>query len=279
MEKVYAPAKINLALDVLYRRPDGYHEVDMIMQSITLADELDFESSKIIELTCDRSDLPVDGQNLVWQAVRLIQTELGINKGVKITLHKKIPVAAGLAGGSADAAATIIGLNRFWNLNLTQMQLRQLGLKLGADVPFCILKGTARAEGIGEKLTTVASRLTGKVLLVTPSIAVATPEVYRQLNVAQIQKRPNIPQVITALQNGNSAQLSTAWGNVLETVVLTLYPEVKRLKGLFTNCGVEACLMSGSGPSVFGLNPSAEQVSLVEQQLPPEWFRCICEFR
>jgi 4-diphosphocytidyl-2-C-methyl-D-erythritol kinase len=278
MEKIYAPAKINLALDVLYRRPDGYHEVDMIMQSITLADELDFEPSPKIELTCDRLDLPVDGRNLVWQAVRLIQIKFGINTGVKIAIHKKIPVAAGLAGGSTDAAATLIGLNSFWKLNMTQMQLMHLGVQLGADVPFCILQGTARAEGIGEKLTKIASRLSGKVLLVTPNISVATSAVYQQLKVNQILQHPNVAQVITALENGNGEQLYAAWGNVLETVVLNQYPEVKRLKEIFNNCGVKTCLMSGSGPSVFGLNPSAQQVSLIEQQLPLKWFCCICEF-
>lgn len=278
MEKISAPAKINLALDVLYRRSDGYHEVDMIMQSITLADELEFELSDRIELTCDLPGLPLNEKNLAWQAVRLIQTELRINSGVKITIHKKIPVAAGLAGGSADAAATLIGLNRLWKLHLTQGQLMELGVKLGADVPFCILQGTARAQGIGEKLTKIDSQVTGKVLLVTPNIAVTTPEVYRQLKVDQIQQHPHVDQMITALHTGNCKQLPTMWGNVLETVVLPSYPEVKRLKGIFTDCGVKACLMSGSGPSVFGLNPSAEQVSQIERHLPPEWFHCLCKF-
>jgi 4-diphosphocytidyl-2-C-methyl-D-erythritol kinase len=278
MEIIYAPAKINLALDVLYRRSDGYHEVDMIMQSITLADELEFAPHDQIELTCDHPGLPVGEQNLVWQAVRLIQTELGINTGVKIAIHKKIPVAAGLAGGSSDAAATLIGLNRLWKLDLTQGQLIQLGVKLGADVPFCILQGTARARGIGEKLTKIASCLRSKLLLVTPNIGVATPDVYRQLKVDQIKQHPQVDRLITALHSGNGEQLYTMWGNVLETVVLPRYREVQQLKGIFTDCGLKACLMSGSGPSVFGLNPTAEQVSLVERFLPPEWFRCICEF-
>jgi 4-diphosphocytidyl-2-C-methyl-D-erythritol kinase len=277
MEKIFAPAKINLTLDVLYRRPDGYHEVDMIMQSISLADELDFEPGDQIELICNRPDLPVDEHNLVWKAARLLQESLGIGYGVKITLRKKIPVAAGLAGGSADAAATLIGLNRFWHLELTQTQLLQLGLKLGADVPFAILKGTARALGIGEKLIPIVSRLSGKVLLVTPNIAVATPQVYHNLNIAAIKQHPNVNLAIAAVQTGNSEQLGNVWGNVLETAVLPYYPEVKRLKALFINCGVPACLMSGSGPSVFALNPSEKQINLIRRQLPSKWFCCVCE--
>jgi 4-diphosphocytidyl-2-C-methyl-D-erythritol kinase len=277
MEKIFAPAKINLTLDVLYRRPDGYHEVDMIMQSISLADELDFEASDHIELICDRPALPVDEHNLVWKAVRLLQESFGISYGAKITLRKKIPLAAGLAGGSADAAATLIGLNRFWHLKLKQAQLLQLGIRLGADVPFSILKGTARAEGIGEKLTPIGSRLSGKVLLVTPNINVATPDVYQRLNVAAIKQHPNVSMAIKAVQTGNNEQLGRAWGNVLETAVLPYYPEVERLKAIFINCGVSLCLMSGSGPSVFGLNPSEEQICLVRQQLPSEWFCAVCK--
>jgi 4-diphosphocytidyl-2-C-methyl-D-erythritol kinase len=278
MDKILAPAKINLGLDVLFRRPDGYHEVDMIMLSIGLADELEFEPGPIIELTCNHPNLPVNEENLIWKAVRLIQAEFGIINGIKIKLNKKIPVAAGLAGGSTDAAATLIGLNRLWNLHLTQAQLMTLGLKIGADVPFCILQGTARAEGIGEKLTKIDSCLHGTMLLVTPNIAVATPEVYRRLQLSQIHHHPQIDLIIDALRNNNLNQLCAAWGNVLETAVLSCYPEVKWLKELFAQCGVVASLMSGSGPSVFGLNPTMEQVALIVRQLPQDWFYCCSEY-
>jgi 4-diphosphocytidyl-2-C-methyl-D-erythritol kinase len=277
MDKILAAAKLNLVLDVLYRRPDGYHEVDMIMQTISLADELELEPNDRIELICDCPGLPVDQKNLVWKAVKLIQLEYGISKGIKITINKKIPVAAGLAGGSTDAAATLLGLNRLWNLNLTQTQLLQLGLRLGADVPFCILQGTARAEGVGEKLTPLKSGLSGNVLLVTPNIALATPEVYRRLKFGQITEHPRVLEAVTAIENGNLTQLRASWGNVLETAVMPYYPELRWLKGIFNQYGVEACLMSGSGPSIFGLNPTEEQIKLIISCLPPEWFYCKCE--
>jgi 4-diphosphocytidyl-2-C-methyl-D-erythritol kinase len=279
MEKITAPAKLNLALDVLYQRPDGYHEVDMIMQSITLADELTLEPGENIQLICNIPSLAVNGNNLVWKAVRLIQQKFGINSGVKITLQKKIPIAAGLAGGSADAAATLIGLNRFWKLNLAPGQLMDLGVTLGADVPFCILQGAARARGIGEQLTPLNSRLKCQVFVVTPNIAIATPEVYRRLKTDRLQQHPRINEAIEALITGAVEQLFLTWGNVLETAVFPYYPEVRWLKSLFQKCGIKYCLMSGSGPSIFSLNPAPEAIDQIVSKLPTGWFHCLCEFR
>jgi 4-diphosphocytidyl-2-C-methyl-D-erythritol kinase len=279
MEKIIAPAKLNLALDVLYRRPDRYHEVDMIMQSLSLADELTLESSKNTKLTCNNPNLVVDENNLVWKAVRLIQQKLGINFGVQITLQKSIPIAAGLAGGSADAAATLIGLNRLWKLNLTPEELMGLGITLGADVPFCIFQGAARARGIGEQLTPLNSRLKCHVFIVTPNIAIATPEVYRRLKTDQLQQRPRINEAIEALISGAVEELFLTWGNVLETAVLPYYPEVRWLKELFQECGIKHCLMSGSGPSIFCLNPPSEAIELIVSKLPTGWFHYLCEFK
>ncbi|HYH01693.1 MAG TPA: 4-(cytidine 5'-diphospho)-2-C-methyl-D-erythritol kinase, partial [Bacillota bacterium] len=271
--------KINLALDVLYRRPDGYHEVDMVMQPLTLADEIFLEPAPQIELTCQNSQVPQNQQNLAWKAAELLRRKYEINQGVKITLQKNIPVAAGLAGGSTDAAAVLTGLNQLWDLRLSMAELMELGVKLGADVPFCVLQQTARAQGIGEILTPLKTSLDCQVLLITPNIGVSTPLVYQQLVVAEIQKHPRINQVIAALEQGDLARLVTEWGNVLEEVVLPRYPQVKQLKELLKRHGAVHCLMSGSGPSVFALNPSETSIEGILRELPPEWFRCVCRFK
>jgi 4-diphosphocytidyl-2-C-methyl-D-erythritol kinase len=278
MIKILAPAKINLALDVLCRRPDGYHEVDMVMQSLTLADEICLEPGEDIELTCNHSAVPLDSRNLAWRAVRLIQAESAISAGIKIIIKKQIPVAAGLAGGSTDAAAVLLGLNRLWKLHLPQSKLMELGVKLGADVPFCIMGQSARAQGIGEKLTPFTSGLQCRVLLITPNIGVSTPFIYHQLRTDRIEKHPRITEVIAALQTGDLKQLAREWGNVLEEVVLRHFPEVAFIKNLLKTEGVGPCLMSGSGPTVFALNPSEARLPALYRQLPPEWFTCVCEF-
>lgn len=278
MLKLLAPAKINLALDVLSRRNDGYHDVDMIMQSLTLTDEIGLESAIQIELSCQNPQVPLNRQNLAWKAAELLQQKYEVKQGVKITIHKNIPVAAGLAGGSTDAAAVLIGLNQLWDLRLSKEELMKLGMQLGADVPFCILQQTARAQGIGEILTPLKSGLDCRVLLVTPNIAVSTPFVYQKLVVAEIKKHPSISQVITALEQGDLDRLVAHWGNVLEEVVLPRYPQVKQLKEVLKRYGATHCLMSGSGPSVFALNPPEESIEGIYRELPPEWFRCVCRF-
>jgi 4-diphosphocytidyl-2-C-methyl-D-erythritol kinase len=279
MLKILAPAKINLALDVLCRRPDGYHEVDMVMQSITLADEIWLEPGAEIELHCDHSAVPLDSRNLAWRAVRIIQEEMGISTGIKITIHKNIPVAAGLAGGSTDAAAVLLGLNRLWKLDLPQSKLMELGVKLGADVPFCIMRQTARARGIGEKLNRIISHLQCKVLLITPNIGIPTPFVYNQLRTDRIEKHPGISEVIAALQAGDPVKLAHEWGNVLEEVVMRHFKEVVFIRNLLISEGIGPCLMSGSGPTVFALNPPEASLPALFRQIPSDWFTCVCEFK
>lgn len=275
---ILAPAKINLALDVLARRPDGYHQVDMVMQTIELADILTLEPATDIVLSSDMTGIPLDKRNLAWRAVLLLQEKFGIAKGVKINISKKIPVAAGLAGGSADAAAVLIGLNNLWELGLSKEELMELGLKLGADVPFCIMKGTARAEGIGEVLTPINSSLKCQVLLVTPNVPVSTAMVYHKLRVNKIKHHPNIAGVVTALEAGDSKKLCDIWGNVLETVVLKENPMVAQVKKYFKKFNLSYCLMSGSGPTVFALDPPPETVEAFLAGLPPEWFGCLTGF-
>jgi 4-diphosphocytidyl-2-C-methyl-D-erythritol kinase len=276
---ILAPAKINLALDVLARRPDGYHQVDMVMQTIDLADILTLEPATDIVLSSDITGIPLDKRNLAWRAVLLLQEKFGIAKGVKINISKKIPVAAGLAGGSADAAAVLIGLNNLWKLGLSKAELMELGLKLGADVPFCIMKGTARAEGIGEVLTPIDSPLKCQVLLVTPNVPVSTAMVYHKLRVNEIKHHPNIAGVVTALEAGDSKRLCDIWGNVLETVVLKEIPMVAQVKEYFKRFGLSYNLMSGSGPTVFALDPPPETVEAFLAGLPPEWFGCLTGFK
>lgn len=277
--QLLAPAKINLALDVISRRPDGYHQVDMIMQSVELADLLTLEPAAAIELSCNRDNLPTDGRNLVWRAARLLQEVTGITRGVKITLEKRIPVAAGLGGGSADAAAALIGLNELWGLGLSQAELLQIGVRLGADVPFCIMKGTARARGIGEELTPINSRLNCRVLLVTPDIPVSTASVYQKLRLDKISRRPRIDSIVAALKDGDLHRLFKSWGNVLEEVVLRENALVRSVKSYFKRFGLEDCLMSGSGPSVFTLDPPREIVEPFLKELPANWFGCLTRFQ
>ncbi len=273
-----APAKINLALDVISKRPDGYHEVDMVMQTIALADQLIIKNHHRIELTCSHQRLPVDSTNLVWKAALLLKEETGFVGGAKIHLNKNIPMAAGLGGGSSDAAATLIGLNQLWGLGLTRDHLMDLGLKLGADVPFCLLQGTARARGIGEKLIPIKSRLTGELLLVTPDIQVPTPLIYRKLQLSSIISHPNVGKVVAALEENNLQKLYSYWGNVLEEVSLQEFPGLSSVKEFFGKYGLSPNLMSGSGPTVFALHPPRDLVNPFLRDLPKGWFGCLTRF-
>ena len=280
MYTIFAPAKINLALDVITKRPDGYHEVDMIMQSIALVDQLTVGLHHQIELTCSNHNLPTDQRNIVWRAAKLLQEATGTNRGVKIHITKNIPIAAGLAGGSSDAAAVMIALNKIWELGLTKAQLMELGLKLGADVPFCILQGTARAQGIGERLTSLESKLKSlSLLLVTPNIEVPTAYIYGKLQLANILHRPKLEEVILAILNGNVGGLNADWGNVLEEVVLAEVPLLEKVKAFFLSFGLNENLMSGSGPSVFAVNPPKEVVEPFLAALPRDWFGCLTYFQ
>ncbi|MCL6588751.1 MAG: 4-(cytidine 5'-diphospho)-2-C-methyl-D-erythritol kinase [Firmicutes bacterium] len=293
MFTIQAPAKVNLALDVLYKRPDGYHEVDMVMQAISLADELSFEDAPPregipqnqgrvpnegqpwLELTCSDPRLPTGRDNLAWRAAELLQQETGINRSVRIHITKKIPVAAGLAGGSADAAAVLTGLNQFWGLGLTLGQLMELGVKLGADVPFCIFQGAARATGIGAGLTRIHSLCNHELLLVTPNFHVPTAYIYQKLDLKQHTRRPRVDRVVSALQKGDLAEVAANWGNVLEEVALREFPRIADVKTYFSKYGLPHNLMSGSGPSVFALNPPREIIPAFLANLPPHWFGCL----
>ena len=251
---VKAPAKINLSLDVLHKRPDGYHEVEMVMTTIDLADriELSLHDEDRIVIQSHNRFVPDDQRNLAYQAAHLLKERFQVKKGVVIGIEKTIPVAAGLAGGSSDAAATLRGLNKLWNLGLTLDELAVLGAEIGSDVSFCVYGGTALATGRGEVVEQLPAPPTCWVVLAKPFIGVSTAEVYRRLNVDSIQHPPT-KDMITAIEKGDFKGVCNSVGNVLEDVTLSLYPEVAQIKDQMKRFGADAVLMSGSGPTVFSL--------------------------
>ncbi|WP_350300841.1 4-(cytidine 5'-diphospho)-2-C-methyl-D-erythritol kinase [Peribacillus frigoritolerans] len=252
MEK--APAKINLALDVLFKRPDGYHEVEMIMTTVDLADRIELKeiTGNHIQILSHNRFVPDDHRNLAYQAAFILKERFGINKGVSITIEKNIPVAAGLAGGSSDAAATLRGLNRLWKLGLSMDELAEIGAEIGSDVSFCVYGGTALARGRGEKITHLPAPPKCWVILAKPTIGVSTADIYKRLQTSKME-HPDVPGMITAIMENNYHDVCEGLGNVLEQVTLQLYPEVANIKDQMKTFGADSVLMSGSGPTVFGL--------------------------
>ncbi|MBM7610089.1 4-diphosphocytidyl-2-C-methyl-D-erythritol kinase [Lysinibacillus composti] len=261
---VKAPAKINLTLDVLYKRPDQYHEVEMIMTTVDLADRIGLDSRKDGQILISSSSgfIPNDSRNLAYQAAQLLKDTYGIQEGVLITIDKQIPIAAGLAGGSSDAAATLRGLNKLWNLNLSLDTLAELGAKIGSDVSFCVYGGTALATGRGEKIQELPAPPTCWVVLAKPKIGVSTAQVYGALRLDEV-KHPNTKQMIEAIETENYDLMCDSVGNVLETVTFNLHPEVVMIKEQMKRFGADAVLMSGSGPTVFGLVDSESRLSRI----------------
>lgn len=251
---IKAPAKINLALDVLHKRTDGYHEVEMIMTTIDLADrvELSLLNQDKIHIISHNRYVPDDQRNLAFQAAQLMKDRFQVKKGVLISIEKTIPVAAGLAGGSSDAAATLRGLNKLWDLGLTIDELADLGSEIGSDVSFCVYGGTALAKGRGEIITELPVPPTCWVILAKPFIGVSTAEVYRRLDVNGMN-HPDIRGMIEAIKEHDYQKVCKNVGNVLEEVTLNLYPEVAQIKEQMKRFGADAVLMSGSGPTVFGI--------------------------
>lgn len=252
--RLQAFAKINLGLDVLGKRADGYHEVRMIMQTIRMYDQLDLQKSQEpgIHLTTNKSYIPVDENNLVYRAIQLMMDTCGIEEGVDVHLHKVIPVAAGMAGGSSDAAAAMVGMNRLFQCGLSKKKLMELGVQIGADVPYCILRGTALAEGIGEKLTVLPPMPKCKILIGKPGISVSTKYVYTTLDLNQDTVHPDIDGMLEALEQGNLYGITDRMGNVLQDVTIPAYPQVEEIKEKMKEWGAVNAMMSGSGPTVFG---------------------------
>lgn len=257
-----ALAKINLGLDVLGKREDGYHDVRMIMQTIHLYDRVEIRKTKspAIRVETNLYYLPINEDNLVYKAAKLMKDEFRIREGVHIVLQKYIPVAAGLAGGSSDAAAVLVGMNRIFQLGLKQDKLMKLGLKLGADVPFCIMRGTALAEGIGEVLTPLPPMPKCPVLIAKPPISVSTKSVYENLRLTENTKHPNIDAIAEAIKKKNLKSIAANMGNILETVTIPRNPVIEEIKKVMKANGALSAMMSGSGPTVFGLFQSEKDI-------------------
>ncbi|MCD8324266.1 MAG: 4-(cytidine 5'-diphospho)-2-C-methyl-D-erythritol kinase [Clostridiales bacterium] len=257
-----ALAKINLGLDVTSQREDGYHEVRMIMQSIHLYDRVEIKKTRSpqIHVQTNLFYLPVDENNLVYKAAKLMKDEFKIKEGVRITLQKFIPVAAGMAGGSSDAAAVLVGMNRIFNLGLKQSRLMELGLTLGADVPFCIMRGTALAEGIGEKLTALPPMPKCPVLIAKPAFSVSTKHVYEQLKLTDATPHPDIDRIVEEIRKKNLRGVAENMGNILETVTVREQPVIREIKNLMKENGALGTMMSGSGPAVFGLYHNEKEI-------------------
>ncbi|NLJ41573.1 MAG: 4-(cytidine 5'-diphospho)-2-C-methyl-D-erythritol kinase [Clostridiales bacterium] len=251
---IKAYAKVNLTLDVVSKRDDGYHNLDMIMQSIDLWDEIILrEIHKGIEITGNMDGLPRDEGNIAYRAAKLVIEELGVSRGIHITINKNIPKEAGLGGGSADCAAVISGLNRLWDLGLDRDGLRALGKGLGADVPFCLIGGTALAQGIGDILTPLNLRDDMWLVIIKPDFGISTGKVYSRLDVGRIKKRPDNRAMMGYLNSGETVNIAANMVNVLEEVTIPGNPLLSVIKSELVSLGALGSLMSGSGPSVYGI--------------------------
>lgn len=275
-----AMAKINLGLDVTGLRPDGYHEVRMIMQTVQMHDRIELKSlpgeAKVI-LSTNLSYIPKDSTNLAAAAADLLMREFEIHDGVSIDLVKYIPVAAGLAGGSSDAAAVLVGMNRLFKLGLTKEKLMAYGTRIGADVPYCILRGTALAEGIGERLTPLPPMPPCAILIAKPGVAVSTKKIYGMLDAVQIARHPDIDGILSSLQDKDLNGIARRMENVLEAVTKPMVPVIGTLEEIMKAYGAMNAVMSGSGPSVFGIFEKEEDAlaakkAILEQKLAPRPF-------
>ena len=253
--RLRALAKINLGLDILRKREDGYHEVRMIMQTIQMYDVLKMKKVKKpgISLSVNYPYIPSDERNLVYKAAKLLMDEFQVKEGVDICLEKFIPVAAGMAGGSSNAAAVLFGMNRMFSLGLSQKELMERGVKLGADVPYCIMRGTVLAEGIGEILTPLSPMPKCYVLIAKPAISVSTKMVYEKLDSHEIEDHPDIDGILAGLKAGDLKKVAGSMGNVLERVTVDAYPVIDQIKKMMIKEGALNAMMSGSGPTVFGI--------------------------
>ena len=264
-----AYAKINLGLDVLRRREDGYHEVKMIMQTVGICDTLTFikKAEPGILLKTDRADLSTSEDNLICRAANMLLEKAHVTQGVEIYLQKRIPIAAGMAGGSSDAAATLLGLNDLFALHYSLEDLQALGVTLGADIPYCLMGGTALSEGIGEVLSRLPAPPQCVLLIAKPDINVSTKFVYENLHADTLTWHPDIDGMAEAIRAGSLKGITDRLGNVLETVTIKEYPIIKQIKELMIAAGAENALMSGSGPTVFGIFTEEESARAAARQI------------
>ena len=274
-----AYAKINLGLDVTGKRADGYHIVRMIMQNVDLYDTLDFEENENgeIVLTASSPKIPTDDSNLICKVAKQLQDKFDVKKGANINLVKRIPVAAGMAGGSTDGAATYLALNELWNLGLSKKELCELAVSLGADIPYCIMGGTALAEGIGEELTAISDMPSCTIVIAKPAIDVSTGWDYKELDSKEIVEHPDIDGIRSAIEAKDLNKMCELIGNVLEPVTAGKYQEIEKIEKLLEDNGAIRAFMTGSGPTVFAIyddeNKAKEGFEAVkESKLAPELF-------
>ncbi len=262
-------AKINLGLDVLGRRENGYHDVRMVMQTVYLYDNVILEKrpEEGIVVETNLFFLPSDENNIAYKAAKLLFDEFGLSGGLYIRLEKHIPVAAGLAGGSSNAAAVLVGMNRMYNLGLSQKDLMERGVKLGADVPYCVMRGTVLAEGIGEILSPLPAMPKCYILLAKPSISVSTKMVYDKLDSQEIDTHPDIDGILEGLREENLQKIAASMGNVLENVTIQNYPVIEEIKNAMKQAGALNAMMSGSGPTVFGIFEDKLKARAAQQQI------------
>ena len=250
--KIKAYGKVNISLDVVGKREDGYHLLSMIMQNIDLYDEIEVEKQECgIILECNKSYVPVDNRNLAYKAAEIFKERYDIVDGVKINIEKNIPVSAGLAGGSTDAAAVLKVMNKLFNVNATEEELMELGWKLGADIPYCIHGGTALCEGIGEIITPIKPFRDKIVVLVKPAFGVSTKEVYKNFNLEKVKQHPKTAEIINAIENDDLNFVASNMKNLLENVTLRKHKILIKIKEEMNACGAINSMMSGSGPTVF----------------------------
>ncbi|MBO6108249.1 MAG: 4-(cytidine 5'-diphospho)-2-C-methyl-D-erythritol kinase [Eubacterium sp.] len=270
---INAPAKINIGLDVTGKRDDGYHEVKMIMQTLRLFDRLTLTRKKDpgVRLVTNLKFLPTDDNNLIVKSAKLMMKEFKLEGGLTIKLEKRIPVAAGLAGGSTDAASTMLAINEMFDLGMSISQLMKRGVKLGADIPYCIMKGTALAEGIGEKLSTIPKLPACTVLLIKPRLHVSTKEVYSKLVLDENTIHPDIDLMIANMKEKNIKALCENMGNILESVTVPDHPVIANIKTFMMENGALGSLMSGSGPTVFGIYDDKEKAEAAKKKALGEY--------
>ncbi|WP_370751747.1 4-(cytidine 5'-diphospho)-2-C-methyl-D-erythritol kinase [Eubacterium sp.] len=266
MDKIELKAygKINIGLDVIRKREDGYHDLDMIMQTVGVYDDViisreDGTQTYEIEVSTDADILPNDKGNLAFMAAKVLMEAYDIKSKVKIHINKRIPIAGGMAGGSADCAAVLRGVNQLFQLGLTDEQLQEYGVKLGADVPYCIVGGTKRAQGIGEILTDLPTPPKCYVIIAKPDAFVSTKFVYSHIRPAQIENHPDIDGIIESIKAGDLYGMCEKIANVMEDVTIPEYPIIQKVKDILKSNGAVNALMSGSGPTVFGIYDDEEK--------------------
>lgn len=271
MDKIELKAlgKINLGLDVLGRRENGYHDVRMVMQTLYLYDNVTLikKEEPGIEIETNLFFLPTDRGNIAWKAANLLMEEFQIPGGIKIILNKYIPVAAGMAGGSANAAAVLYGMNKLYRLGLTQKELMERGVKLGADVPYCIMRGTVLAEGIGEILSPLPPMPKCFILIAKPPVSVSTKAVYEAIDSKEMEEHPDIDGILQGLQEQDLDKIASSMGNVLEKVTIAMHPEIAQIKKCMLENGALGAMMSGSGPTVFGIFRSREAAQRASEKV------------